>query len=50
MDEEQTCLMRKKRCFSCKKKGYSVYNYPKKSKVAAVLEDLNKRNSNQEKE
>lgn len=38
--------MRKKRCFSYKKKGNIVYDYLKKRKIIAISKNINKDNNN----
>lgn len=37
--------MKEGRYFSCKERGHIAYNYPKKGKIAAILEGLIKDNS-----
>lgn len=35
------------KCFSYKKKGYTIYNCLKKRKIAAILEDISKNSNSQ---
>ena len=44
-EEKQARLMKKSRCFSCKKKGHIANNCSKKGKIAVILEGVSK-NSN----
>lgn len=46
-EEEQARLMQKRRCFSYKKKGYTVYDYLKKGKITAILENVSEENNSQ---
>ena len=50
LEEEQTYLMKESRCFSCKEKGHTAYDYPKRGKIAAILEGVSKNSNSQEKE
>ncbi len=42
--------MKKGRCFNCKEKNYTAYNYLKKKKIAVISEGINKNSNNQKKE
>ena len=42
LEEEQACLIKEGRCFSCKKRGHIAYNCPKKGKIAAISKDVSK--------
>ena len=50
LDEKQARLMKEGRCFNCKEKGYTAYNYSKKEKIAAISEGISKDSNNQGKE
>ena len=45
LKKEQAQLIKKRRYFSCKEKGYTGYNFSKKRKIAAILEGVSE-NSN----
>ena len=49
LNEKWTYLIKEKRCFSCKERGYTVYDYLKKRKIATISEGLIEDNSSQEK-
>ncbi len=49
-DEEQVRLMREGRCFSCKERGHTAYDCPRKGKIAALSESISKDSNSQEKE
>lgn len=38
------------KCFNYKEKGHTTYNYLKKERIAAILENVNKDNNSQEKD
>lgn len=38
LDKKREYLMKEKRYFNCKKNNYTVYNSPKKRKIAIILE------------
>ncbi len=42
--------MKESRCFSCKERGHTVYDCPRKRKIAAISEGINKDNNSQGKE
>lgn len=48
-EKEQVCLMKKGRWFSCKKKGYTTYDYPEKGKITAIVESASENNNTQSK-
>ena len=50
LEEEQARLIKEGRCFSFKERGHTAYDYPKKRKIAAILEGVNEDSNNQEKE
>ena len=39
--------MKVKRCFSCKKRGYTTYDCPRKKKIAAFSENVNEGSDSQ---
>ena len=43
-------LMKEGRCFSCKERGHTAYNCPKKGKIAAISEGVSEDSNSQEKE
>ena len=49
-DEERARLMKEGRCFSCKEKGHTAYNCPRKGKVAAISEGVSEDSDSQGKE
>ncbi len=49
-DKKQAHLMKEGRCFSCKEKGYTTYNYLKKGKITAISEGVSKDSDSQKKE
>ena len=50
LKEERIQLIKERRCFSYKKRGYIAYNCPKKGKIAAISKGVSKGSNNQEKE
>lgn len=42
--------MKEGRCFSCKEKGYIIYDYLKKEKIAGILEGISQDSNSQRKE
>ena len=49
-NEEQARLMKESRCFSCKKRCYTAYDYPKKGKIATISKGVSKDSNSQGKE
>ena len=49
LDEKQACLMKEGRCFSCKERGHTTYDCPRKGKIAAILKSISKDSDSQEK-
>ncbi len=49
-DTERTRLMKEGRCFSCKERGHTAYDYPRKGKIVAILEGVSKDSNSQGKE
>lgn len=49
-DKEQARLMKEGRCFSCKERGHTAYEYPRKGKIATISKSLIEDNSSQGKE
>ena len=49
-EEERARLMKEGRCFSCKKRGHTAYDYPKKGKIAAISEGVSEDSNSQGKE
>ena len=50
LDEERARLMKEGRCFSCKERGHTAYDCPRKGKIAAISEGLIEDNSSQGKD
>ena len=50
LGEKQARLMKKGKCFSCKKKGHTAYDCPKKRKIAGISEGMSENSNSQEKE
>ena len=50
LEEKQTCLIKEGRCFSCKKRGHTAYDCPKKRKIAAISEGVSEDSNSQGKE
>ncbi len=46
-DEERARLIKEGRCFSCKERGHTVYDYPRKRKIATILEGISKDSDSQ---
>ncbi len=42
--------MKEGRCFNYKERGHTAYNYPRKGKIAAILESISEDNDSQGKE
>ena len=49
-DEKWARLMKKGRCFSCKERGHTIYDCPRKEKIAAISENISEDSDSQEKE
>ncbi len=49
-DEERARLMKEGRCFSCKEKDHTTYDYPRKGKIAAISESISEDSDSQRKE
>lgn len=43
--KKQVCLIKKRKCFSCKEKYYIIYECFRKQKIGAILKDLIEDNS-----
>ncbi len=46
-DEERARLMKEGRCFSCKERGHTAYDCPRKVKIAAILEGVSEDSNSQ---
>ncbi len=49
-DKKRARLMKEGRCFSCKERGHTAYDCPRKEKIAAMLEGVSKNSDSQGKE
>ena len=50
LDEEQVYSIKKRRYFSCKESGHTIYDYFRKRKIVIISKDFIKSNSNQRKD
>ncbi len=49
-DEKQAHLMKEGKCFSCNERGHTAYDYPRKGKIASILDSISKDSNGQGKE
>ncbi len=49
-DKKQARLIKEGRCFSCKERGHTAYDCPRKGKIVAILESINEDSDSQGKE
>lgn len=45
LEEKQVHLIKKGKCFNCKKRSYTIHDYSRKRKIAAILKGISKDNN-----